>query len=177
MPARILVVEDDSFIREVISTTLVDEGYVVDQADDGARAWAYLSQQRPDLVVLDLGLPLMDGLTVCRNLRLLEETQFRKRAPVPPAGQAPGVKPPTDLPSGSGTDLSSGIGPAHTCVLVVSALNSHRIHKTAIEAGADVFLEKPFDLVDFIRHVTDLLDGADVTPSSAGSRIPGKVGT
>lgn len=67
--ARVLVVEDDPTVAEVVSSYLNRAGYVVDRAPDGPTALGRASAHWPDLVVLDLMLPGMDGLEVCRRLR------------------------------------------------------------------------------------------------------------
>ena len=67
--ARILVVDDDPTVAEVVSGYLTRAGHLVDQAADGAAALDQAGAHRPDLVVLDLMLPGMDGLEVCRRLR------------------------------------------------------------------------------------------------------------
>jgi two-component system response regulator ResD len=66
---RILVVDDDSTISEVVARYLEGEGYAVDVALDGAEALERAKARYPDLVVLDLMLPRVDGLEVCRVLR------------------------------------------------------------------------------------------------------------
>ncbi|TKT01863.1 response regulator transcription factor [Streptomyces lasalocidi] len=68
-PARILVVDDDPTVAEVVTGYLDRAGYVVDRAGDGPAALARAAGHRPDLVVLDLMLPGMDGLEVCRRMR------------------------------------------------------------------------------------------------------------
>jgi DNA-binding response OmpR family regulator len=120
MAERILVVEDDSLIREVLEMALRGEGYVVDTAGDGISAVEYLSTETPDLVVLDLALPLIDGFQVCQVIRRQSAT-----ASVP--------------------------------VLVVSALASASAIQSAYRAGADVYLDKPFDLSEFLANVETLL--------------------
>ncbi len=65
----ILVVEDDEDIRELISYNLEREGYTVHAVESGEAALAQLSKRPVDLVVLDLMLPEMDGLQVCRRIR------------------------------------------------------------------------------------------------------------
>jgi two-component system response regulator ResD len=67
--ARVLVVDDDPTVAEVVTGYLQRAGYVVDRADDGPTALARAAAHRPDLVVLDLMLPGMDGLEVCRRMR------------------------------------------------------------------------------------------------------------
>ena len=66
---RILVVDDDPTISDVVARYLQGEGYEVDIALDGAEALDCARQNYPDLVVLDLMLPKVDGLEVCRQLR------------------------------------------------------------------------------------------------------------
>ncbi|MFJ6574091.1 response regulator transcription factor [Streptomyces sp. NPDC091292] len=67
--ARVLVVDDDPTVAEVVSGYLLRAGHTVDHAPDGPTALAQATAHRPDLVVLDLMLPGMDGLEVCRRLR------------------------------------------------------------------------------------------------------------
>lgn len=69
MPAEILVVDDDPRLREVVRYTLDRAGFRVREAPDGAAALAACAERIPDLVVLDVLMPEMDGLTVCRELR------------------------------------------------------------------------------------------------------------
>jgi two-component system, OmpR family, response regulator MprA len=65
----VLVVEDDGPIRRMLERTLVAEGYGVSSVGDGGAALAAIEQSVPDLLVLDIGLPGLDGLAVCRRLR------------------------------------------------------------------------------------------------------------
>ena len=69
MRRRILLVEDDPKTRELVSLYLQREGYDVATAEDGVRALEVAEEREPHLVVLDLMLPRMDGLAVCRALR------------------------------------------------------------------------------------------------------------
>ncbi|MER8188315.1 response regulator transcription factor [Kitasatospora sp. NPDC094015] len=69
---RVLVVDDDPTVAEVVSGYLHRAGYLVDRASDGFQALARATEHRPDLVVLDLMLPGLDGLEVCRRLRATE---------------------------------------------------------------------------------------------------------
>jgi DNA-binding response OmpR family regulator len=66
---RVLVVEDEATIREVIAQYLALDGFAVSRAGDGAEALRLAETQPPDLVILDLMLPGIDGLEVCRRLR------------------------------------------------------------------------------------------------------------
>ncbi|MFM9371370.1 response regulator transcription factor [Streptomyces sp. Da 82-17] len=67
--ALVLVVDDDPTVAEVVAGYLDRAGYAVDRAADGPAALRLAAARRPDLVVLDLMLPGMDGLEVCRRLR------------------------------------------------------------------------------------------------------------
>jgi two-component system, OmpR family, response regulator MprA len=67
--AAILVVDDDAPIRRMLDRTLSAEGYAVEIAADGGEALAAVERSTPDLVVLDVGLPGVDGLSVSRRLR------------------------------------------------------------------------------------------------------------
>jgi two-component system response regulator MprA len=69
MAPRILVVEDDESIASFIRRGLANEGYEVDTVADGEAALDKARESRPDLVVLDLMLPGLDGMEVCRRLR------------------------------------------------------------------------------------------------------------
>jgi two-component system, OmpR family, response regulator MprA len=66
---RILVVEDDQEIAEVLRRTLRQEGHEVRSANDGEEALSAAAEFMPDLVILDLGLPKLDGVEVLRRLR------------------------------------------------------------------------------------------------------------
>jgi two-component system, OmpR family, response regulator MprA len=67
--AAILVVDDDAPIRRMLDRTLSAEGYAVETAADGGAALAAVERSTPDLVVLDVGMPGVDGLSVSRRLR------------------------------------------------------------------------------------------------------------
>ena len=69
MTARVLVVDDDQALAEMLGIVLRKEGYEVATCGDGARALPMIRQFRPDLVLLDVMLPSMDGVEVCRLLR------------------------------------------------------------------------------------------------------------
>jgi len=71
---RLLVVEDDFALSEVLVHSLQQVGYAVDSIDDGTVADALLRDERFDLIVLDLGLPGLDGLDVLRRLRARSST-------------------------------------------------------------------------------------------------------
>ena len=65
----ILVVDDDAPIRRMLDRTLAAEGYAVEAVADGGQALAAVELSAPDLIVLDVSMPGLDGLAVCRRLR------------------------------------------------------------------------------------------------------------
>ncbi|MGH7876210.1 MAG: response regulator transcription factor [Candidatus Dormibacteraceae bacterium] len=67
---RVLIVEDDEGIREALKYSLEGAGYAVSEASDGAAGLRMAQQLRPDLVLLDLMLPQMGGIEVCRALQM-----------------------------------------------------------------------------------------------------------
>ena len=69
MTHRILIVDDDPHIREVIRVALKKAGMTVVEARDGKEALTRFAGDRPDLIVLDIGMPEFDGLDVCREIR------------------------------------------------------------------------------------------------------------
>jgi DNA-binding response OmpR family regulator len=66
---RFLVVEDDEAQAHIIKTALVEHGYVVDVVADGAEGWSYIEAFTYDLILLDVSLPTLDGISLCRRLR------------------------------------------------------------------------------------------------------------
>ncbi len=72
--ARILVIDDDPAISELVAVNLEMAGYDVTQAEDGIKGQALALQLQPDLIMLDLMLPRVDGFTVCQRLRRDERT-------------------------------------------------------------------------------------------------------
>ena len=68
---RVLVVDDEPAIRRFLRLSYIAEGYLVEEAEDGGSALALLRTRAPDLLILDLGLPDLDGLEVIRQLREL----------------------------------------------------------------------------------------------------------
>jgi len=68
-PSRILVVEDDRDANDLLEQTLTDEGYQVHQAFDGLEGLEAVSSFQPDLMLLDLMMPQMNGIELCRKLR------------------------------------------------------------------------------------------------------------
>src|SRR5437016_3964818 len=72
-PQKVLVVDDEDHILELARLYLAREGYQIETVSDGALALARFGQVKPDLVVLDIMLPNVDGLTICREIRKLSQ--------------------------------------------------------------------------------------------------------
>ncbi len=72
--SKILIVDDEPQILRVLRTTLASRGYEVRTASNGVEALTVFEQWSPDLVVTDLAMPDMDGVELCRQLRLFSET-------------------------------------------------------------------------------------------------------
>ncbi len=68
-PTKILVVDDDALLRRSLKYRLEHEGYSVITAEQGAEALSFARQDRPDLILLDIGLPDRDGLDIARTLQ------------------------------------------------------------------------------------------------------------
>lgn len=124
---RILLVEDEPAIARDIAGALGETGYVVDIARDGEEGWFKASTEDYDAVVLDLGLPKLDGLSVVRQLR-------EEASPVP--------------------------------ILVLTARGSWLQRVEGIDAGADDYLTKPFEMEELVARLAALLRrvGRHVTP-------------
>ena len=77
---RILVVEDDPDIAELVDRYLSKAGFATDRVSSGRDALAAIAAKTPDLLVLDLMLPHLDGLEICRRVRANEQkTQLARR--------------------------------------------------------------------------------------------------
>jgi two-component system, OmpR family, response regulator len=115
---RVLLVEDDQMIAQGLQTALHQDGYTVDWMRDGNSAAAALRDEHFDLVLLDLGLPGRDGLTVLRDLRQ--------------RGDA-------------------------TPVLILTARDELRDRVAGLDAGADDYVVKPFDLDEVAARMRSVL--------------------
>jgi two-component system KDP operon response regulator KdpE len=112
-PPRILVVDDEPQIRRFLRASLPQQGYALIEAATGAEAQAQFAREKPDLVILDLGLPDCDGLDVLAHIR------------------------------------AHGLTP----VLVLSAREDVAGKVTALEAGADDYVTKPFDMAELVARL------------------------
>src|SRR4029078_9989827 len=118
MSARVLIADDDRAIRDALTRALGLEGYDVVQAADGNTALSLIESAQPDVAILDVMMPNIDGLTVCRVLRA-----ERNRLPV--------------------------------LMLTARTETPHRV--AGLDAGADAYLAKPFDLDELLARLRALL--------------------
>jgi two-component system response regulator MprA len=119
---RVLVVDDDRALREALRRTLSLAGYEVEQAQDGEQALERIAGSLPDAVVLDVGLPGMDGLEVCERLRRLGN-----RVPI----------------------------------LMLTARDAVENRIDGLDAGADDYMVKPFDVGELKARLRALLRRAN----------------
>ena len=78
--STILIVEDDATLRNVLREKLAQEGFATLEAENGGQGFELALRERPDLILLDLLLPVMNGMTMLRKLRL--ESDWGKHVPV-----------------------------------------------------------------------------------------------
>ncbi|WP_406304235.1 response regulator transcription factor [Streptomyces sp. NBC_00885] len=115
---RILIVDDEPAVREALQRSLAFEGYGTEVAVDGVEALTRAETYAPDLIVLDIQMPRMDGLTAARRLR------------------AAGSKTP---------------------ILMLTARDTVGDRVTGLDAGADDYLVKPFELDELFARIRALL--------------------
>ncbi|MBL1201872.1 MAG: response regulator transcription factor [Nostoc sp. GBBB01] len=115
---RILVVEDDVQLAEMLMEALTDRQYVVDIAQDGEEAWDCIKGLEYDLVVLDITLPKLDGVSFCQRLRSRNHT----------------------IP-----------------VLMLTARDTLADKVTGLDAGADDYMVKPFEMPELMARIRALL--------------------
>jgi two-component system response regulator MprA len=117
-PMRVLIVDDDRALRDALRRALVLGGYETVFAEGGEEALSQATQAAPDAVVLDIGLPDIDGLEVCRRLR------------------------------GSGNRVP---------VLMLTARDAVADRIDGLDAGADDYLVKPFDVGELKARLRALM--------------------
>ena len=74
---KILIVDDDPSIREILSTQLGRLNFLTAAAADGKEAVALFKSEKPDLVLMDMMMPVLDGLAACQEIRALEKKEAR----------------------------------------------------------------------------------------------------
>lgn len=74
MPSKILIVDDDPMLSELIGYNLEIEGYVVARAQDGREGLRKFETEQPDLVILDVSMPKLNGWEVCKRIRAVSDT-------------------------------------------------------------------------------------------------------
>ena len=116
--ATVLVAEDDNEIRTALERILKYEGYTPLTVTDGAAALEAIVEHSPDLIVLDVMMPFVDGLSVCRRLRERGDK---------------------------------------TPVLMLTARQEISDRVAGLDAGADDYLPKPFDLEELLARIRALL--------------------
>ncbi|MEL3926536.1 response regulator [Aeromonas enteropelogenes] len=116
MTKTVLVVDDSASIRATITMTLENAGFSVLEADDGHEAMARLEQQRVHLIISDLNMPGMDGMTLLRQVKAQEATRY--------------------LP-----------------FIMLTTENSPQIRQEGFEAGARIWLTKPFEPLALLDHI------------------------
>jgi two-component system response regulator MprA len=116
--AAVLLVDDDAPIRRMLTRTLTAEGYAVAAVADGGAALAEIERSVPDVVVLDVAMPGMDGLAVTRRVRA-------KGLPVP--------------------------------ILLLTARDALQARVAGLDAGADDYLVKPFEVEELTARIRALL--------------------
>jgi DNA-binding response OmpR family regulator len=176
---RILLLEDEPDIREIVEYTLRRDGYQVQTSADGAAGLAAARQSPPDMVILDLMLPGMDGLEVCRRLRAEPSTAGVAIIMVTAKGEESDVV----LGLGLGADdyLPKPFRPNELLARVQAVLRRTRDRAAPADARRRVVLG-PL-LIDPERHKV-LLDGSEVQLTATEFRIlhhlagrPGRVFT
>lgn len=128
---RILIVDDEPAVREALRRSLAFEGYGTEEAVDGVDALSRMESYAPDLVVLDIQMPRMDGLTAARRIRASGST-------VP--------------------------------ILMLTARDTVGDRVTGLDAGADDYLVKPFELDELFARIRALLRRSSY--ASAGAAQP-----
>jgi CheY-like chemotaxis protein len=105
MSGMVLVVDDDEGVRAVMATALEDEGWVVATAPNGRSALQLLNAAKPDAIILDLRMPVMDGLTFAQRYRDFPEPRAPlilisatvTQAAIQQTGAVTGLRKPIDL--------------------------------------------------------------------------------
>ena len=138
MAGKILVVDDDADIREAMTLVLESNGYQVVTAQDGIEGLAGLKAEKPDLVILDLLMPKMDGFNVMKELRDPKWAVYRN---VPILIQ--------------------------TAVREEASRRRYEI-ETGVELGADDYIEKPISPEVLLERVKKHIKGKQEAETTSG---------
>ncbi|MFF4970169.1 response regulator transcription factor [Streptomyces sp. NPDC001037] len=133
MPQTVLLAEDDRAIRHALERALTLEGYEVTAVADGVEALAQAHRTPPDVLVLDVMMPGIDGLQVCRVLRAEGDS---------------------------------------TPILMLTALVETADRIAGLDAGADDYVVKPFDVEEVFARLRALLRRTSPVPAGGGGATP-----
>ena len=156
--ATLLVIEDDPDIVELLRYNLEREGFRVLVATDGERGLADAERLRPDLVLLDLMLPGLDGLEVCRRLRTEDATRGIPVLILTAKGEEADVV--IGLEMGADDYLTKPFSPRELVARVRSLLR--RMERSAQDAPGKTRLELHGVVLDITRH--EVLNQGDPVP-------------
>jgi len=161
----ILVVEDERNIRELVSYNLLKEGYQVAGVATGEQALASIAAGLPDLILLDLMLPGVDGLTVCKKLKESEETQSIPIVMLTAKGEESDVV--AGLNLGADDYITKPFSPKVLIARIAAVLR--RAANEAVEDNGDSTGLKPLEIHDLSIHPGRhevLLQGAPIDLTS-----------
>lgn len=123
---RILLIEDDQVLAELLRKSLTTQHYQVDQADNGRMGWEFAASISYDLILLDVILPKLDGITLCRQLR-----ESHNQTPI----------------------------------ILMTTQDDHSDKVMGLDAGADDYLIKPFNIEELLARVRALLRRGSLSSS------------
>ncbi len=142
MADKVLVVDDEWEIRNLLSQFLTEEGYEVILASNGAEAIELAERENPQVILLDVMMPDIDGIETCKRLKAEEKTRF---------------------------------------IPVIMATALWDTYAEAIEAGAEDFVTKPFNLAELsfrvksirrVQYLTNELERAVAYIGELGKNLP-----
>lgn len=145
---RILVVEDDVHLAEMLMEALTDRQYTVDIAQDGEQAWDFIKGLEYDLIVLDITLPKLDGVSFCQRLRS------------PTVGRSPSLRSHSVSQTEAAPTPTVGLGLSRNSgipILMLTARDTLADKIIGLDAGADDYMVKPFEMPELMARVRALL--------------------
>ncbi len=135
-PARILIVDDNETNRDILRTRLTVHGYDLLEAGDGEEALAVVKAQRPDLVLLDVMMPKLDGIEVCRRLR--SDAQLPFMAVILVTAKADSRDVVAGLEAGADEYLTKPVDQVALVARVKSVLRLKELHDRVLAQAADL---------------------------------------